>query len=228
MDATADDQSRDRTGPDRSRFERSTRCWAHCPSAYTTPQGLVDKLRRSSAGCRGPPPRSDCRAPYSVPVGGDGGVRNPNLPPPSRPEDNDYRRHSGAPAGHSVSRMERVDEELPAATMSRCSSTLVMPRHRRIEGGVRRPSEVVRRTHPPRDDQPTRRRLRPGRRRSTSATTSICAPARPPNRGCSARCCPVAETSAQHCCWTAVRRWECTAGGSSDSNSRVLTHCRER
>jgi nitric oxide reductase activation protein len=27
--------------------------------------------------------------PYSVPVGGDGGVRNPNLPPPSRPEDND-------------------------------------------------------------------------------------------------------------------------------------------
>ncbi|MGV0804067.1 MorD protein, partial [Mycolicibacterium elephantis] len=27
--------------------------------------------------------------PYSVPVGGDGGVRNPNLPPPSRPQDND-------------------------------------------------------------------------------------------------------------------------------------------
>jgi nitric oxide reductase NorD protein len=27
--------------------------------------------------------------PYSVPVGGDGGVRNPNLPPPSRPDDND-------------------------------------------------------------------------------------------------------------------------------------------
>ncbi len=27
--------------------------------------------------------------PYSVPVGGDGGVRNPNLPPPSRPGDND-------------------------------------------------------------------------------------------------------------------------------------------
>ena len=28
--------------------------------------------------------------PYSVPVGGDGGVRNPNLPPPSRPQDNDF------------------------------------------------------------------------------------------------------------------------------------------
>lgn len=27
--------------------------------------------------------------PYSVPVGGDGGVRNPNLPPPSRPEEGD-------------------------------------------------------------------------------------------------------------------------------------------
>lgn len=30
--------------------------------------------------------------PYSVPVGGDGGVRNPNLPPPSRPADNDIDR----------------------------------------------------------------------------------------------------------------------------------------
>src|SRR6185312_5972459 len=27
--------------------------------------------------------------PYSVPVGGDGGVRNPNLPPPSAPHDSD-------------------------------------------------------------------------------------------------------------------------------------------
>lgn len=30
--------------------------------------------------------------PYSVPVGGDGGVRNPNLPPPSRPADDDLDR----------------------------------------------------------------------------------------------------------------------------------------
>lgn len=39
--------------------------------------------------------------PYSVPVGGDGGVRNPNLPPPSRPEDNDLdtspERRQGIP-----------------------------------------------------------------------------------------------------------------------------------
>lgn len=38
---------------------------------------------------------------YSVPVGGDGGVRNPNLPPPSRPEDNDLEispeRRQGIP-----------------------------------------------------------------------------------------------------------------------------------
>lgn len=31
--------------------------------------------------------RQDAYRIYSVPVGGDGGVRNPNLPPPSRPED---------------------------------------------------------------------------------------------------------------------------------------------
>ncbi|WP_425489031.1 nitric oxide reductase activation protein NorD [Mycobacterium vicinigordonae] len=39
--------------------------------------------------------------PYSVPVGGDGGVRDPNLPPPSRPEDNDIdispQRRQGIP-----------------------------------------------------------------------------------------------------------------------------------
>ncbi len=58
------------------------------PLAHTMPQGLADKLRRSFG--RMPWTTTQKRLPraYSVPVGGDGGVRNPNLPPPNRPQDN--------------------------------------------------------------------------------------------------------------------------------------------
>ncbi|HZQ31548.1 MAG TPA: MorD protein [Mycobacterium sp.] len=58
------------------------------PSAFSDSAGLTSAIKRygrmpwTSAQKRRP-------RPYSVPVGGDGGVRNPNLPPPSRPEDND-------------------------------------------------------------------------------------------------------------------------------------------
>ena len=59
------------------------------PQSYTMPQSLTDKLRRSFG--RLPWTTNEKRAPqpHSVPAGGDGGVRNPNLPPPSRPQDND-------------------------------------------------------------------------------------------------------------------------------------------
>ncbi len=59
------------------------------PLAYTMPQDLTDKLRRSFG--RLPWTTTQKRLPraHSVPVGGDGGVRNPNLPPPSRPHEND-------------------------------------------------------------------------------------------------------------------------------------------
>ncbi len=59
------------------------------PLALTSPQGLTDKMRRSFG--RLPWTTTQKRLPraHSVPVGGDGGVRNPNLPPPSRPHDND-------------------------------------------------------------------------------------------------------------------------------------------
>jgi nitric oxide reductase NorD protein len=59
------------------------------PSAYTNPQGLTDKLRRSFGRMPWTTTQKRLPRPYSVPVGGDGGVRNPNLPPPSRPQDND-------------------------------------------------------------------------------------------------------------------------------------------
>src|ERR1700737_2386355 len=59
------------------------------PSAYTAPQGWSDKLRRSLGRMPWTPTQKRLPRPYSVPVGGDGGARNPNLPPPSRPQDND-------------------------------------------------------------------------------------------------------------------------------------------
>jgi nitric oxide reductase NorD protein len=59
------------------------------PTAYTAPQGLSDKLRRSFGRMPWTTTQKRLPRPYSVPVGGDGGVRNPNLPPPSRPQDND-------------------------------------------------------------------------------------------------------------------------------------------
>jgi nitric oxide reductase NorD protein len=59
------------------------------PSAYTDPHGLTDKLRRSFGRMPWTTTQKRLPRPYSVPVGGDGGVRNPNLPPPSRPQDND-------------------------------------------------------------------------------------------------------------------------------------------
>jgi nitric oxide reductase NorD protein len=59
------------------------------PLAYTLPQGLTDKLRRSFGRMPWTTTQKRLPRPYSVPVGGDGGVRNPNLPPPNRPQDND-------------------------------------------------------------------------------------------------------------------------------------------
>ncbi|ORV61719.1 MorD protein [Mycobacterium europaeum] len=59
------------------------------PSAYTMPQGLADRLRRSFGRMPWTTTQKRLPRPYSVPVGGDGGIANPNLPPASRPQDND-------------------------------------------------------------------------------------------------------------------------------------------
>ncbi|OBG69204.1 nitric oxide reductase activation protein NorD [Mycobacterium sp. E3305] len=59
------------------------------PLAFTAPRGLADRLRRSFGRMPWTTTQNRLPRPYAVPVGGDGGVRNPNLPPPSRPQDND-------------------------------------------------------------------------------------------------------------------------------------------
>lgn len=63
------------------------------PVAWATPDGLLGSVRRRG---RMPWSSSQKHRPrgYSVPAGGDGGVRNPNLPPPSEPDDDD--RYAGA------------------------------------------------------------------------------------------------------------------------------------
>ncbi len=84
-----DVRSRDRVGAHCATAERSVPLLGKLPSAYTAPQGLADKLRRSFGRMPWTTTQKRLPRPYSVPVGGDGGVRNPNLPPPSRPQDND-------------------------------------------------------------------------------------------------------------------------------------------
>ncbi len=59
------------------------------PRAYTTGQGVADKLRRTFGRLPWTTTQKRLPRPHSVPVGGDGGVRSTNLPPPSRPQDND-------------------------------------------------------------------------------------------------------------------------------------------
>jgi nitric oxide reductase NorD protein len=59
------------------------------PLAYTAPTALADKMLRRFGRMPWTTNQKRLPRPHSVPVGGDGGVRNPNLPPPSRPQDND-------------------------------------------------------------------------------------------------------------------------------------------
>jgi nitric oxide reductase NorD protein len=50
---------------------------------------LVSAMRRMYGRMPWTSPRTYSKRLMSVPVGGEGGIRNPNLPPPSRPEDED-------------------------------------------------------------------------------------------------------------------------------------------
>lgn len=59
------------------------------PRAHTAGQGVSDKLRRTFGRLPWTTTQKRLPRPHSVPVGGDGGVRSTNLPPPSRPQDND-------------------------------------------------------------------------------------------------------------------------------------------
>ena len=57
------------------------------PVPAVTERGLAESARRMWGRMPWTSRRQDTYRIYSVPVGGEGGVKNPNLPPPSRPED---------------------------------------------------------------------------------------------------------------------------------------------
>lgn len=59
------------------------------PLAVPGRNAVVAAIRRMYGRMPWTSPRTDSKRLMSVPVGGEGGVRNPNLPPPSRPEDED-------------------------------------------------------------------------------------------------------------------------------------------
>ena len=71
------------------------------PSPTINGRGLAENVRRMWGRMPWTSRRQDAYRIYSVPVGGEGGVRNPNLPPPSRPEDEEIeispRERAGVP-----------------------------------------------------------------------------------------------------------------------------------
>lgn len=63
--------------------------YGNLPTSYTLPRSITDKLRRTFGRMPWTIAEKRLPRPYSIPVGGEGGIRNSNLPPPSRPQDND-------------------------------------------------------------------------------------------------------------------------------------------
>lgn len=61
--------------------------------------GMAASLRRRYGRMPWTSPESARERLLSIPVGGDGGVRNPNLPPPSRPEDDEVEIRPGERVG---------------------------------------------------------------------------------------------------------------------------------
>ena len=73
------------------------------------------------------------------------------------------RHHSGPSPWHPVSRVECMDEKLSAGPRRRSRAGTHQP-HWPVGADLCRPAEVVRRTHPSRNEEPPRRRLRRRRR----------------------------------------------------------------
>ncbi len=69
------------------------------PIAPNSGRGMAETARRMWGRMPWTSHRQDAYRIYSVPVGGEGGVKNPNLPPPSRPEDEDIEIRPDQRAG---------------------------------------------------------------------------------------------------------------------------------
>jgi nitric oxide reductase NorD protein len=69
------------------------------PQLAAPRQGLAASLHRRYGRMPWSSRRSDRQRIHSIPVGGEGGVRNPNLPPPSRPDDEELEVRPGERVG---------------------------------------------------------------------------------------------------------------------------------
>lgn len=69
------------------------------PLAVPSRRGLAASARRIYGRMPWTSPRKDTYRWYSMPVGGEGGVNDPNLPPPSRPEDEELEVRPDQRAG---------------------------------------------------------------------------------------------------------------------------------
>ena len=83
------------------------------PLARPARRGFTAAVKRMYGRMPWTSPRTDSVRLMSIPVGGEGGVRNPNLPPPSRPEDEDIEIRPGPARGHPLPGVERLDPKLP-------------------------------------------------------------------------------------------------------------------
>jgi hypothetical protein len=69
------------------------------PLAASAQRGLLASVRRMYGRMPWSSGRPLSRALHTIPIGGQGGVQNPNLPPPSRPEDDDIEIRADQRAG---------------------------------------------------------------------------------------------------------------------------------
>ena len=116
--------------------------------------GLTDKLRRQFGRMPWTTTQKRLPRPYSVPVGGDGGVRNPNLPPPSRPRDARLGRLTRAVARGEPGQLEpgaagRPDQRVSRRSRGRAAPTVARIRqdHQHLLGTDRPRPAVHRRLH---------------------------------------------------------------------------------
>jgi hypothetical protein len=69
------------------------------PLAVPVQRGLLASARRMMGRMRWSSRRTFSRGRHTIPVGGEGGIQNPNLPPPSRPEDEEIEIRSDRRVG---------------------------------------------------------------------------------------------------------------------------------
>ena len=182
----------------------------------------------ATGGCRGRRRRHASERIHSIPVGGDGGVRNPNLPPRAGPR---TTRSRSGPTSGSGSRTPSgtCGPSGSSPTTSPCSSARSTARRSRADAGARRRCAAGSRSTP---TGSMRNGLEDGSDldidRYVDHFVDASGRRDTPSRGCSATSSRASATSPPRCSSTAARRSARTAARSSSSNSPAPTRCPRR